>query len=63
MIATQKQIKIISKYLWSQGHGSKKILAESIPCHQSEITRFLKTGAISVERLAKIFSIIEENNK
>lgn len=61
MVATKKQINIISKYLLYQGHGAKKILAESIPCQQSEITRFLKTGAISVERLAKIFEIIDNN--
>lgn len=62
MIATKKQIKIISRYLWSKGYGSKKALAESISCQQSEISRFLKTGAISADRLDKIFSIIEKES-
>lgn len=60
MIASKKQIATISKYLWSNGHGAKKTLAEAIPCKQQEISRFLKTGAISVERLDKIYSIIND---
>lgn len=60
MKATKSELNKISKYLWKKGTGSKGKLAEAIGCKQSEISRLLKDGTISVEKLEAIKTIINE---
>lgn len=57
MIATKKEIERISRYLWKQGYGSKKKLAEKLGFKQSELSRLLKGGTISRD---KFDAIVEE---
>jgi len=58
MKATKSQVNKISKYLWKKGHGSKGKLATQLGFEQSEITRLLREGTISEEKLSKILDIV-----
>lgn len=59
MKATKGELTKISKYLWKQGHGGKKKLAEDIGCKQAELTRLLNGGTISDEKLTDILKIVD----
>lgn len=61
MKATKAELNKISKYLWKKGTGSKGKLAESIGCKQSEISRLLKDGTISEDKLKAIKTIVEND--
>ncbi len=60
MKATKSEINKISKYLWKQGHGSKKELATSLGFEQTELSRLLKGGTISEDKLANILAIVSD---
>jgi len=59
MKASKSQINKISKYLWKQGHGSKRVLSDEADCKQTEISRMLRGGNISEAKLSKILEIVE----
>lgn len=60
MKATKSELNKISKYLWKQGHGGKKKLAEAVGFKQAELTRLLSGGTISDEKLEAILEIVNK---